>query len=122
MRVYIAHSRSFDFINNLYKPLRSDFYFDELELILPHEKSLNSSNDRDFYKSIDLFIAECSEVSTGLGIELGFAFDDKKDIFCIYKSGKKISDSIKVITNNIFEYHDKKEMIEIIKSIIKNYK
>ena len=94
MKIYIAHSKKIDYINNLYKPLRNDTFFNEYELILPHEKCESSSNDRKFYKDIDVFIAECSEPTIGLGIELGWAYDDHKNIYCIYKSGKRISNSI----------------------------
>ena len=119
MKIYIAHSKQIDYINELYKPLRDDLFFEESELILPHEKSEYSSNTREFYKSIDIFIAECSEVATGLGIELGWAYDDSKNIYCIYKKGKKLSNSLKAVTNNFFEYENIADMVEIIKEIIK---
>lgn len=118
MKIYIAHSKKIDYINELYKPLRNDLFFDDYELILPHEKNMDSSNDRKFYKNIDIFIAECSEAGTGLGIELGWVYDDNKTIYCIYKSGKKISNSIKVVTHNLIEYKNTKEMLEVIKKII----
>lgn len=118
MKIYLAHSREMDYKNMIYKPLREDDFFKNYELILPHEKSSESSNTRDFYKSIDVFIAECSEVSTGLGIELGWAYDDFKKIYCLYQKGKKISGSIKAVTNNFYEYENSNEMVEIIKKII----
>lgn len=121
MKIYIAHSRDFDYLNELYKPLRNDMFFKDYELILPHEQ-LNSNNKRDFYNDIDLFIAECSYPSTGLGIELAFAFDSGKGIYCLHKKDKKISGSLNVITSNIFEYDTIEEMINIIKNIIINYK
>lgn len=121
MKIYIAHSRDFDYLNELYKPLRDDIFFKDYELILPHEQ-LNSNNKRDFYDDIDLFIAECSYPSTGLGIELGFAFDSGKKINCLHKKNKKISSSLNAISNNIFEYDTIEDMINIIKNIIINYK
>ena len=122
MKIYIAHSRQIDYLNDLYKPLRNDLFFNDYELILPHEKSECSSNNRQFYKDIDVFIAECSEVSTGLGIELGWAYDDHKDIYCIYKSDKKISASIKAVTNNFQEYENTKEKVDIIRKIVEKEK
>ena len=121
MRIYIAHSREIDYVNNLYKPLKNDPFFNEYDLILPHETD-KPNNTRDFYGSIDILIAECSEVSTGLGIELGFAYDDNVQIYCIYQYDKKISSSIKAVTNNFYEYHNIDEMVNIIKEIIINYK
>ncbi len=121
MKIYIAHSRDFDYLNELYKPLRNDIFFKEYELILPHEQQ-SSNNKREFYNDIDLFIAECSYPSTGLGIELGFAFDSGKQIYCLHKREKKISGSLNVITNNIFEYDTIEEMINIMKDIIIDFK
>ena len=118
MRIYIAHSRSFDYVNNLYTPLRNDSFFNEYDLILPHETQ-RPMNSREFYSNIDILIAECSEASTGLGIELGFAYDSNVPIYCIHQSDKKISSSISAITNNIYEYKNVEEMVEIIKEIIK---
>ena len=117
MRIYIAHSREFDFKNELYVPIRNDEELKELEFILPHEISDVSSNTRDFYKDIDLLIAECSYPSIGLGIELGWAFDDNTPVYCIHKKGTKVSGSIYAITQNIFEYKDIDEMLEIIEKI-----
>lgn len=122
MRVYIGHSKKIDYINEIYEPLRKDTFFNNYELILPHEKDKNSSNSREFYKTIDIFIAECSDVATGLGIELGWAYDDNKKIYCIYKKGKKISGSLKSVTNYFYEYNDLDEMVNIVKLIINKEK
>ena len=90
MNIYIAHSKKMNYQEDLYKPLRNEEPLKKHQLILPHEKSDTSSNDREFYKQIDLFIADCSEKGTGLGIELGWAYDDKTKIYCIYQEGKNI--------------------------------
>ncbi len=120
MKIYIAHSRGFDYTNELYKPIKS--IKTNHEIIFPHDGIGNSNNPRDFYDSIDLIIAECSYPSTGLGIELGFAFDTKIPIYCLYKNGKKISSSLKSVSNNFYEYSDSKEMINYIVKIITNFK
>ncbi len=120
MRIYIAHSRDYDYLNELYKPLREDIFFNEQELILPHEDS-NYSHTRDFYNDIDLFIAECSYPSIGLGIELGYAYDDNKPIYCIHKKDKNISGSIYAVTNEVYSYSSTEEMVELIKGIVKKH-
>lgn len=117
MKIYIAHSRGFDFKNELYKPIRENIK--DHEIILPHEAEVFEKHDRDYYRNIDLFIGEVSFPATGLGIELAFAYDDNKPIYCIYKKGNKISSSIKAITNNIYEYSDQEEMVKIIEKIIR---
>ena len=117
-KIYIAHSKDIDYINELYIPLRNDNFFKKYELILPHEKSSNSSNTREFYKDIDIFIAEISKPGIGLGIELGWVFDDNIPIYCIYKSGYKVSRSVYSVTNNVYEYNDTVEMLAIIEKIV----
>ncbi len=119
MKIYIAHSKDFDYKNELYNPIRELEENINHEIILPHEKNDKSSNTRDFYKKIDLMIAECSYPATGLGIELGWVYDDNIPIYCIYKKGNKISGSTKSVTDNIIEYTNIEEMQTIIKSIIK---
>lgn len=118
MRIYIAHSKDINYIEDLYKPLRNDSFFKNHELILPHETDINSANTREFYKTIDVFIADCTEPATGLGIEIGWAYDDNKKIYCIYKSGSKISSSIKVVTDIYYEYSTPDEVVSIVKNIV----
>ena len=118
MKIYIAHSKDFDYKNELYLPIRNDKELKKLEIILPHEISNISSNTRDFYRSIDLFIAECSYPAVGMGIELGWVSDDNIPIYCIHKKGIRTSNSIKAVTSNIYEYNDKNDMLNIIKRII----
>ena len=117
-KVYIAHSKDIDYLNELYRTLRNDSFFNDYELVLPHEESEKSSNTRDFYKDIDIFIAEVSKPGIGLGIELGWVFDDNKPIYCIYKTGFKASRSVYSVTKNIYEYKNTSEMLRIIKEIV----
>ena len=116
MKIYVAHSSDFDYQNELYVPLKNSEFFKQHEFILPHDDN-NYKHERDFYKSIDLVIAEVSYPSTGLGIELGFLYDDNKPIYCIHQSDKKTSSSISVVASNINVYSNLDEMIEIVKKI-----
>jgi hypothetical protein len=114
MKIYIAHSTEFDFKKDLYQPIKSSRLNSEHEFIfLP--KTYTEASDfvtRDIIKTCDLVIAEVSFPSTGLGIELGWADVFKCPIICIYKKGRKISDSLKVVTDNVIEYTDKKDLID----------
>ena len=118
MKIYVAHSRDFDYQNEIYVPLKNSEIFKQHEFILPHDGG-NYKHKRDFYKSIDLVIAKVSYPSTGLGIELGFFYDDSKPIYCIYRNNKNISSSIGAVTENIYEYFNLNEMVEVVKKIIK---
>lgn len=118
MKIYIAHSREFDYESELYQPIRSCNDLPQSDIILPHEATYHNQQDRDFYKTLDLMIAEVSYPATGLGIELGWAYDDKTPAICIAKVDTKISGSIKTITNKIYYYNNPQELVEIIKQVI----
>ena len=114
MRIYLAHSSNYDYINNIYKPILNDEELSKI-ITLPHMEKDNM-HYRNYYEDFDLVIAEVSNPSTGMGIELGFFYDDKVPIYCIYKG--KYSKSIEAVTNKIYEYNS---IVYIIKRIIKEY-
>ncbi len=122
MKIYIAHSRKINYLDDLYRPIKESNLYKEHDIILPHDKSKSSNNTRDFYRKIDLVIAEVSEAATGLGIELGWLWEDRKKIYCIHRIDKKISGSIKTITDNIISYSSIDEMMNIINDIIEKNK
>ena len=123
MRIYVSHSKSFDFKNELYKPIRESSLNEKYTFILPHENSDKPFSHKDYLKNeINLIIAEVSYPATGMGIELGQANVYKIPIICIYKKNSKISGSLKVISKNFIEYSNSKELISGIKEAINHIK
>lgn len=120
MQIYLGHSRGFDYKKELYQPIKSDPILANLDIILPHDGCTNY-NSPDFYHSLDLFIAEVSYPATGLGIELGWAYDAKIPIVCISKADAKISGSLSVLTNEFHQYHDSAELVRLLKEIVKKH-
>lgn len=119
MKIYIGHSRAFDYENELYKCIRENEFLKKYNILLPHEDGKNESNSREFYKDIDIFIAEVSYKATGLGIELGWAYDSDVPIYCIYKKGLKISSSLKSVTDKCYEYENNEMLVNLVINIIK---
>ena len=78
MKIYIAHSKDMNYLDDLYRPIKESSLYKEHRIILPHDKSKTSNHTRNYYKKIDIVIAEVSEAATGMGIELGWLYDDKK--------------------------------------------
>jgi len=112
MKIYISHSSSFDYKNELYIPLRESVLNSKYEIVLPHEESDEQSNSINFLQnSCNLMIAEVSYKSTGLGIELGRAELLKIPIICIYKKWTKVAWSVKVIKCNFIEYENLEDLI-----------
>lgn len=118
MKIYIAHSREFDFKTELYNPIRQAQGLPQAEIVLPHEFSDKSDNTREFYDNLDLMIAEVSYPATGLGMELGWAFDSKVPIVCIYRHGKKFSGSCYAVTDQFYEYETPGDLPNLIAKII----
>lgn len=119
MKIYIAHSRSFDFKKELYEPIRQSSLNNEHTFVLPHETSDDPFNSKDYLKNeVDLMIAEVSKPATGLGIELGWADSCKVPIICIYRKGSKVSGSLKVVSKNFVEYSNSKELISGIEQML----
>ena len=85
MKIYVSHSKNFDYKKELYEVLENTNL--KHEFILPHKDSDKSFNTKDLLmdKKCDLVLAEVSYPATGQGIELGWADVYKIPIVCIYK-------------------------------------
>ncbi len=118
MKIYIAHSKKLNYKENLYYPIRADKKLQEYEILLPHEETAESNNLREFYKELSVMIAEVSYPGTGMGIELGWAYDDGVPIYCIYKQGTKLSRSLEQLNPQFMEYTTEEELLDVIKKII----
>lgn len=118
MKIYFCHSRDFDYKQDLYKPLRESALNAQHEIILPHEDDFATIKTKDIIKDCDLVIAEVSSPSAGLGIELGWADACGVPIICIYKTGAKISGSLRFITKKFIEYSDSSELVKKIEAIL----
>jgi nucleoside 2-deoxyribosyltransferase len=104
MKIYCAHSSLFDYQNEFYEPIKNSDSYILHEFILPHDKQLAPSNSKLVIQACDLFLAEVSFPSIGLGIEMGWAESFKKPIIAIHKKGSNVSSSIKFIARDIYEY------------------
>lgn len=71
MKIFVAHSSMFDFINKLYIPLWGSRLNTLHDIFLPQENG-HEEVTKELIKSCDLVIAEVSMPSTGAGIELGW--------------------------------------------------
>jgi hypothetical protein len=118
MKVYFGHSKIFDYKNELYRPVRESALDKEHEIIFPHEKNDLPTNSKEFLKTCDLMIAEVSFPATGLGIELGWADAFDIPILLIHKKGSHISNSSKLLTDNILEYSDSKYLVKKLEEFI----
>ncbi len=122
MKIYIGHSTSYNFKEELYQPIRASRLNSEHEIIFPHEihEEAKVFPTKDIIKTCAVMIAEVSYPSTGLGIELGYADCFSIPIICMYKKGTKISSSLSTVTSKFLEYSDDAEMIALLDNELKN--
>jgi len=118
MNIYIAHSTSFDFKEELYSPIRSSILDQIHSMTLPHENTSDLFDSKTHLQTCDLMIAEVSYPSTGVGIELGWADMFGCNIVCIKKIGSTSSSSLEAVCKNIFEYGNHEELVKAIQKAI----
>jgi nucleoside 2-deoxyribosyltransferase len=111
MNIYISHSSSYDYENELYKPIKESELFNIHHFFLPHELENINVDARDELKQTDILIAEVSYPSTGQGIELGQANAVGIPIVCFCKAGVKHSSSLRFVTDEIIEYSDIQDLL-----------
>lgn len=115
MNIYIAHTSKIDFKNELYKPIRESNLNNKYNFVFPHEFSNQIFDSKNFLKNkANLMIAEVSESSIGLWIEIWRADFLSLPIICIYKKDSKISWSLKIISKTFIEYSSSEELISWI--------
>lgn len=118
MKIYVSHSKKFDYKNELYRPLRQSKLNSDQEIVLPHEASDKPYSSKDFFKTCHVVIAEVSYPATGLGIELGWADAFGVPIVAVYKKGFRLSSSVKVLTDKILEYGSDQELVDGIAGLL----
>ena len=106
MNIYISHSSSYDYENELYKPIKASQLSAIHNFFLPHETENINIDAIDQLKHIDILVAEASFPSTGQGIELGQASMMGIPVVCFYKVGAKTSGSLRFVTDQVIEYSD----------------
>ncbi len=117
MKIYVGHSNDWNYENELYNPILKSELNKKHDIILPHLNN-RSFDTKKVIEEADLFIAEVSRPSLGLGIEIGRAEQIGKKILCIYKKSEKVSSSLKYVDASLIEYKDEKDMIDKIKKEI----
>jgi len=118
MKIYVTHSRAFDFRKELYEPIRQSLLNRENEFVFPHERSDEPFSTREILADCDLVLAEVSFPSTGQGIELGWASSAGVKIVCIFRKGSKVSGSLKTVSSLFEEYSGAEDIVDCIQRAI----
>lgn len=106
MNIYISHCGTYNYENELYKPIKESDLAAKHTFFLPHEPQNLDIDAKTELKHTDVLVAESSMPSTGQGIELAQAEAAGVPILCFFKTGFKPSGSLRFVTNKIIEYSD----------------
>lgn len=118
MKIYVGHSTDFDYRRKLYEPLLESSLSEEHELVLPHKSEEFFESRRFLETECDLFMADVSQASTGLGIELGWADQYDVDIVCIAEEGSDPSAALKAVSEEVRFYSTPEELVELVKDLL----
>lgn len=109
--------------------------FTDYEIIDPfvienYRKTLTENVDEEMVrydlncvKKASLLVADLTNKSTGVGIELGIALEHSKSVILLAKKGSNISNMIKgaFAKNKIFYYEDIDDICNILSKELDNY-
>ena len=119
MKIYVGHSSSFDYKQDLYQTLKNSELSADHELTFPHENSEELFNSREFLREeADVMIAEVSNPSTGLGIELGWADSLNVKLILLAQKNCSVSGSLEALESEVLRYSDSEDLIEAITKLL----
>ncbi len=121
MKIYVTHSRKWDYQNGLYAPIRQSHLNAQHEFILPHEFSNEPFPSQELILNggLDLLLAEVSIPSTPQGIELGWANSKGVPIAFLYQPEAQPSNALGKVSDFFAIYCDNIQLINGINTAIK---
>lgn len=118
MKIYVAHASGFDFTKQLYEPLIHSPLAEQHEFVFPHIDRNAGQNSKRIIPDCDLFVAEISYPSTGLGIEIGRAEAAGVPIIAFARDGAEISSSIGFVTQTVIRYYGYHDLVSKLQALI----
>lgn len=112
--IYVAHASQMDFQKELYEPIRTSSLFSQYQFIFPHDLTGEQFDSKNLFESkyCDAVLAEVSCASTGMGIELGWAYKLGIPIIAFCKNGIQYSKALDVILDKINIYDSSENLIQ----------
>jgi hypothetical protein len=121
MKIYVTHSRKYDYKNGLYLPIRQSHLNAQHEFILPHEFTDEPFPSRELILNgnLGMILAEVSTPSTPQGIELGWANSKEVPIAFLHQPGAQPSNALGKVSDFFAIYCDNIQLINGISTAIK---
>lgn len=119
MKIYVTHSKKWDYETKLYGPIKKSKLGKKHEWIFPHDEKQKNIHSKELIATSDLILAEVSLPATGMGIELGWAEDRNVPILCISEKDYPVTNALKFITSYFITYENSVDMIQKIADFLK---
>lgn len=119
-RVRIGHSTSYDYQTQLYDVVRALKNLPpDVTISLPHEDGGEGDSTRTFFtEGCDLFIAEVSAPSTGLGMEVAYAHAAGVPVVYLHHADCQPSSSLKIVSSTFLAYASRTELARHLESLV----
>ena len=118
MKLYLSHASSFDYQQELYRPLK-DSIAKSHQIVFPHDDFI--VNTHETILGSDVVVAEVTYPSTGEGIELGWANAGGVPIVCLYKIGHQYSSSLSFVSGTFIGYSSQQDMVTKLQSWLSEF-
>lgn len=123
MKIYISHSRNFDYKKELYEPIKESDLVKKYDFVFPFADTDTPLGSEliEVLKECDVIVAEISHASTGQGMELAWGSIFDIPIIGIYKEGANVSNSMPLVSNKLLMYTSQQNMIDDISGALTPY-
>jgi hypothetical protein len=119
LRVRVGHATGYDYEAQLYAVLRGLKLPTDATVSLPHAGGATGDCTKSFFAAgCDLFIAEVSAPSTGLGMELAYADMHGVPVVCVHRSDCRPSSSVKMVSQTILGYESPEELARHVEALV----
>ena len=119
LRIRVGHSTAGDYETGLYQVVRGLNLGQDVAVSLPHAGGATGDCTKSFFAAgCDLFIAEVSSPSTGLGMELAYADMMGVPVACIHRSDCKPSSLANMVAKLFLSYDSPEQLARHIQSLV----
>ncbi len=115
-KIHVVHSTKIENWKKIYKILRETNFLRNQEIFLPHETK-EVSNTKTMIKEADLIVAECTEITPGIAIELAWADAFAKDVIIFVKEDVEVNQYLKFFNFEIIRYFNESEIVKYLEKV-----
>lgn len=119
MQIFLSHSSKYDYVNELYNPIKESS-LDKIHkfIYFCEDPNYKEKSSKEIIQESDLIIADISIQSIGVGMEIGWASAQNKPIIMIHRTGVEVRGYMRLHAKDIFEYSSTTELIQKLERAI----